>query len=54
MRPLCPECETPMEDHGIGAYEFWGQRCVDHDWVCPACEDAAVAPAAVAPEGEPE
>lgn len=21
-----------LVDNGIGAYEFWGQRCTDHQW----------------------
>lgn len=52
MRPECPDCGTPMEDEGIGAYEYWGQRCIHHDWVCPACRDAAANPPVEEEEGE--
>lgn len=32
------ECNAVVEDHGIGAYEFWGQRGVDRrDVVCSDC-----------------
>ena len=39
-RPLCPDCGHPMEDEGIGSYEYWGQRCVDTQWVCEHCASA--------------
>jgi hypothetical protein len=30
-----------LEDHGIGPYEYWGDRGFHHDWVviCPKCEE---------------
>ena len=37
----CKEWVAPEEwDFGIGSYEYWGARGVDHDWriVCPNCE----------------
>lgn len=41
----CNTCKTRVpikwEDWGIGAYEFWGQKGTNHDWiaVCPECGD---------------
>lgn len=37
---LCRFCGSPLADEGIGAYEFWGQKGIDHDWVCenPDCD----------------
>lgn len=26
------ECRPKKVDLGIGPYEFWGQRCIDHNW----------------------
>lgn len=26
------EIHPKVVDNGIGSYEFWGQRCVDHQW----------------------
>ena len=37
------ECLTHEEDHGIGPYEYWGQRCVDRRMVTVSdCCDAEV------------
>ena len=40
----CRDCgswieQTVTEDHGIGPYEFWGAKGVQHDYreLCPAC-----------------
>ena len=39
----CKYCEEDVEvywvDNGIGAYEYWGARGVDHKWepVCHQC-----------------
>ena len=39
--PNCGEVEGRWQDEGIGAYEFWGAKSIDHDWqyVCPYCEE---------------
>ena len=44
LRPTCPDCGNPLVDHGIGAYEFWGQRGRDVQWVCEVCEEAPPPP----------
>jgi len=38
----CPEhgqVPAKWEDHGIGAYEYWGSKGIDTQWVavCPFC-----------------
>ena len=41
---FCLDCgevvNIAKRDFGIGPYEFWGARGVDHSyaWVCPKCE----------------
>ena len=36
----CGEVEVVWIDNGIGPYEYWGQKCNQHDWqvVCEQCE----------------
>lgn len=53
-RPTCPDCGALMVDEGIGSYEFWGQRCVDTNWVCEACEAAADEPTTDPDEESPD
>ena len=37
------ECAYRVIDEGIGPYEFWGQKCVDHSYVVVSnCCDAPV------------
>ena len=52
-RPTCPDCGSPLFDHGIGSYEFWGQRSVHHDWQCEN-PDCPTAPQDAQPEEELE
>ena len=37
---FCQECGEEVEvyyvDEGIGVYEYWGAKCVDHNWQ-PEC-----------------
>ena len=35
---LCFTAEFEPEDHGIGAYEYWGAKCRDVQWV-NVCQD---------------
>lgn len=38
------ECEIHNVDCGIGPYEFWGQKCIHHDfrWMSKCCDAPAL------------
>lgn len=48
MQGICNECgiecDSVVEDHGIGPYEFWGSRGNHHDYVevSPCCSAEVV------------
>lgn len=47
---VCLEClkesKTKVVDEGIGAYEYWGAICIDHDFqvVSVCCGGSAINP----------